>query len=42
MDKKKDYKIGFEDIILRRASKDDNMADIAKLIYETDPYIYPF
>ena len=42
MEEKKDYKVGFEDIILRRAKKDDNMADIARLIYETDPYIYPF
>ena len=39
---KKDYKVGFEDIILRRAKKEDNMEDIAKLIYQTDPYIYPF
>ena len=42
MEEKNDYKIGFEDILLRRAKKDDNMAEIAKLIYETDPYIYPF
>lgn len=42
IEEKKDYKVGFEDIILRRAKKDDNMAEIAKLIYETDPYIYPF
>ena len=39
---KKDYKVGFEDIILRRAKKDDNMEEIAKLLYDTDPYIYPF
>ena len=39
---KKDYKIEFEDIVLRRAKKDDNMEEIAKLIYQTDPYIYPF
>ena len=42
MEEKKDYMVGFEDIILRRAKKDDNMVDIARLIYETDPYIYPF
>lgn len=42
MEEKKDYRIGFEDIILRRAKKDDNMEDIARLVYETDPYIYPF
>lgn len=39
---KKDYKVGFEDIILRRAKADDNMEEIAKLLYQTDPYIYPF
>lgn len=39
---KNDYKISFEDIVLRRAKKEDNMEDIARLIYETDPYIYPF
>lgn len=42
MNEKKSYEINLEDIILRRARKDDNMEDIAKLIYETDPYIYPF
>lgn len=40
--RKKDYKIDFDDIVLRRAKKDDNMEDIARLIYQTDPYIYPF
>ena len=39
---KKDYKVSLEDIVLRRAKSDDNMEDIAKLIYQTDPYIYPF
>ena len=42
MKEKKDYKVGFEDIILKKKKKDDNMEDIARLIYETDPYIYPF
>ncbi len=42
MSEKKDYKIDFDDIVLRRARADDNMEDIAKLIYQTDPYIYPF
>lgn len=41
-EEKKSYMVGFEDIILRRAKKDDNMEDIAKLLYQTDPYIYPF
>ena len=39
---KKSYEIKFDDIVLRRAKNDDNMGDIARLIYQTDPYIYPF
>lgn len=39
---KKSYEIRFEDIVLRRARSDDNMSDIARLIYQTDPYIYPY
>ena len=39
---KKSYEVKFDDIVLRRARDDDNMADIARLIYQTDPYIYPF
>ena len=39
---KKSYEIHFEDIVLRRATIDDNFSEIARLIYETDPYIYPF
>ena len=39
---KKSYKVDFEDIVLRRATIDDDLKEIAKLIYETDPYIYPF
>ena len=39
---KKSYKIDFDDIVLRRAKKTDNMEDIVNLIYQTDPYIYPF
>ena len=42
MEEKKDYKVNLEDIVLRRARSDDNMADIVRLIYETDPYIYPY
>ena len=42
MAEKKEYLIEFDDIILRRARKDDNMEDIAKLLYDTDPYIYPY
>ena len=30
---KKSYEVKFEDIVLRRARSDDNMADIARLIY---------
>ena len=39
---KNSYEINLEDIILRRARSDDNMEEIARLIYQTDPYIYPF
>ena len=39
---KKSYEVKFEDIVLRRARNDDNMEDIARLIYQTDPYIYPY
>ena len=42
INKKNSYQINLKDIVLRRAKKDDNMAEIARLIYETDPYIYPF
>lgn len=30
------------DIIIRKANQEDNFADIAQLIYETDEYIYPY
>lgn len=36
------YEVNLNDIICRRAKKTDNMAEISKLIYETDPYIYPY
>ena len=39
---KKSYEVNFDDIVLRRARSDDNMEDIARLIYQTDPYIYSF
>ncbi len=39
---KKSYEVKFDDIVLRRARSDDNMEDIARLIYQTDPYIYSF
>lgn len=39
---KKSYEIHLEDIVLRRATIDDDLKEIAKLIYETDPYIYPY
>ena len=42
MEKKKSYEVKFEDIVLRRARGDDNMEEIARLIYQTDPYIYPY
>ena len=31
-----------EDIIIRKARSDDNFREMAELIYETDPYIYPY
>lgn len=34
-------KITKEDIIIRKVNLDDNFEEIAELIYETDPYIYP-
>ena len=39
---KNSYLVENELIYFRRATKDDNMEEIAKLIYDTDPYIYPF
>ncbi len=42
MDEKKSYEIDLEDIVLRRARSTDNMEEIAMLIYQTDPYIYPY
>ena len=42
MEEKKEYLLTYDEIDLRRARRDDNMEDIAKLIYQTDPYIYPF
>ena len=42
IEEKKNYEVDFEDIIFRRAINSDNMKEIAALIYDTDPYIYPF
>ncbi len=39
---KNSYEVNLSDIICRRAKKTDNMAEIATLIYQTDPYIYPY
>ena len=39
---KESYEINLGDIICRRAKSTDNMKEIAKLIYQTDPYIYPY
>ena len=36
------YLVENEFIYFRRARKEDNMEEIAKLLYQTDPYIYPF
>lgn len=42
MSEKKSYEINLEDIVLRRAKDTDNFEEIATLIYQTDPYIYPY
>ncbi len=39
---KNNFEVNLGDIICRRAKKNDNMSEIAALIYQTDPYIYPF
>ena len=39
---KNSYTVQREKIIFRRAKEDDDFSEIAKLIYDTDPYIYPF
>ena len=39
---KKSYEDNLEDVIFRRAKENDDTRQIAKLIYQTDPYIYPF
>ena len=39
---KNSYEVNLEDVLFRRAKETDNMRDIATLIYQTDPYIYPF
>lgn len=36
------YEVVLEDIVCRRAKDTDNMREIAELMYQTDPYIYPF
>lgn len=42
MSEKKSYEINLDDIVLRRAKETDNFEEIATLIYQTDPYIYPY
>ena len=39
---KNSYEVNLSDIVCRRAKKTDNVAEIATLIYQTDPYIYPY
>lgn len=39
---KESFKVNNENISFRRATKEDNIKDMARLIYYTDPYIYPF
>ena len=40
--KKDSYEVDLDDIIIRRGKKGDNPEEIATLIYQTDPYIYPY
>ena len=42
MEEKNNYTVENEKIIFRRACLNDNMEEIAELIYDTDKYIYPF
>ena len=39
---KNTFKVENEEIVFRRANLEDNLEQIAELIYLTDPYIYPF
>ena len=39
---KKDYLLTYDEIDLRRAKAYDNFEELAKFIYDTEPYIYPF
>lgn len=39
---KNSFKVEKDNIEFRRARYDDNFEEIAGLIYDTDPYIYPF
>ena len=34
--------IDLDKIVIRKAKKDDNLEKISELIYNTDPYIYPY
>jgi len=42
MMEKNSYQVENNLIFFRRAKKEDNIEEIAKLIYDTDPYIYPY
>ena len=39
---KESYKVDLNDMVFRRAKSTDDKKVIAELIYQTDPYIYPF
>ena len=39
---KNSFRVENDEIVFRRANVNDNLEEIAALIYETDPYIYPF
>lgn len=40
--KENNNKFSEEDVIIRKATIDDNLEEIAELIYETDEHIYPY
>ncbi len=39
---KPEYEVNLGDIVCRRARKTDNLDEIIDLIYQTDPYLYPY
>ena len=42
MIEKYNYEVNINDLVFRRAKKGDNYKELARLIYQTDEYIYPY